>query len=131
MTLNSSKISHESTAGTLFIVSAPSGAGKTTLVRQLMEHDPAIRHSISYTTRPPRPAERDGHDLVVFFALPCFQGRTYGQYVTPPLQAIDPLRSSGWIDAMTPGCEVLLTPSNAPAELGPGRLLIDCAGSAR
>jgi guanylate kinase len=27
-----------------------------------MEHDPAIRHSISYTTRPPRPAERDGHD---------------------------------------------------------------------
>jgi len=62
MTLNSSKISHESTAGTLFIVSAPSGAGKTTLVRQLMEHDPAIRHSISYTTRPPRPAERDGHD---------------------------------------------------------------------
>jgi hypothetical protein len=78
-----------------------------------------------------RDAERDGHDLVVFFALPCFQGRTYGQYVTPPLQAIDPLRSSGWIDAMTPGCEVLLTPSNAPAELGPGRLLIDCAGSAR
>lgn len=53
---------HEATAGTLFIVSAPSGAGKTTLVRQLMAHDPAIRHSVSYTTRPPRPAERDGHD---------------------------------------------------------------------
>lgn len=52
----------ETTAGTLFIVSAPSGAGKTTLVRQLMEQDPAIRHSVSYTTRPPRPAERDGHD---------------------------------------------------------------------
>ena len=50
------------TAGTLFIVAAPSGAGKTTLVRKLMEHDPGIRHSVSYTTRQPRPAERGGHD---------------------------------------------------------------------
>jgi len=49
-------------AGTLFVVSAPSGAGKTTLVRMLMEHDPAIHHSVSYTTRPPRPGERDAHD---------------------------------------------------------------------
>lgn len=53
---------HETTAGTLFIVAAPSGAGKTTLVRQLMAQDPAIRHSVSYTTRAPRAAERDGHD---------------------------------------------------------------------
>lgn len=50
------------TAGALFIISAPSGAGKTTLVRKLMDHDPGIRHSISYTTRSPRPAERNGHD---------------------------------------------------------------------
>lgn len=49
-------------AGALFIVSAPSGAGKTTLVRKLMERDSAIRHSVSYTTRTPRPGERDGHD---------------------------------------------------------------------
>jgi guanylate kinase len=49
-------------AGALFIVSAPSGAGKTTLVKMLMEHDPGIRHSISYTTRQPRPAEQNGHD---------------------------------------------------------------------
>lgn len=49
-------------AGALFIVSAPSGAGKTTLVRKLMERDPGIRHSVSYTTRQPRPGERDGHD---------------------------------------------------------------------
>ncbi len=63
MTITSSQITaNESTAGTLFIVSAPSGAGKTTLVRKLMEQDPAIRHSVSYTTRPARPAERDGHD---------------------------------------------------------------------
>jgi len=49
-------------AGALFVVSAPSGAGKTTLVRKLMERDPGIRHSVSYTTRQPRPGERDGHD---------------------------------------------------------------------
>lgn len=49
-------------AGALFIVSAPSGAGKTTLVKKLMERDAAIRHSVSYTTRHPRPGERDGHD---------------------------------------------------------------------
>jgi guanylate kinase len=53
---------NESVAGTLFIVSAPSGAGKTTLVKLLMERDPGIRHSISYTTRAPRPAEVDGRD---------------------------------------------------------------------
>jgi guanylate kinase len=58
-------------AGTLFIISAPSGAGKTTLVRKLMEIDPAIRHSVSYTTRPPRPAERDGHDYH-FIDIPTF-----------------------------------------------------------
>lgn len=50
------------TAGALFIVSAPSGAGKTTLVKMLMEHDPGIRHSVSFTTRQPRPAEVNGRD---------------------------------------------------------------------
>jgi len=50
------------TAGALFIISAPSGAGKTTLVQKLMAQDPGIRHSISYTTRQPRPAEQNGRD---------------------------------------------------------------------
>jgi guanylate kinase len=48
--------------GNLFIVSAPSGAGKTTLVRLLLESDPQIGVSISHTTRPPRPGERDGRE---------------------------------------------------------------------
>jgi len=48
--------------GALVVIAAPSGAGKTTLVRALLERLPAIRFSISYTTRPPRPAERDGVD---------------------------------------------------------------------
>ena len=46
--------------GTLFVVSAPSGAGKTSLVRALRERRPALQFSVSYTTRPPRPGEIDG-----------------------------------------------------------------------
>jgi guanylate kinase len=48
--------------GKLFVIAAPSGAGKTSLVRALMERRPALRFSISYTTRQQRPTERDGHD---------------------------------------------------------------------
>jgi guanylate kinase len=48
--------------GRLFVIAAPSGAGKTSLVRALMEREPALRFSISYTTRPPRPTEIDGRD---------------------------------------------------------------------
>ena len=46
--------------GNLFMVVAPSGAGKSTLVNALLARDEAIRLSISYTTRPPRPKEKDG-----------------------------------------------------------------------
>lgn len=48
--------------GVLYIVSAPSGAGKTSLVKALLKADPAIRLSVSYTTREPRPGETDGRD---------------------------------------------------------------------
>jgi len=46
--------------GNLFVVAAPSGAGKTTLTRALLQREPAIGLSVSYTTRAPRPGERDG-----------------------------------------------------------------------
>jgi len=46
--------------GILFIVSAPSGAGKTTLCNMAVDFFPDLRHSISYTTRPPRPGETNG-----------------------------------------------------------------------
>ncbi len=48
--------------GNLFIVTAPSGAGKTSLVRALLATDSAMRLSVSYTTRPMRPGEVDGVD---------------------------------------------------------------------
>ena len=48
--------------GNLFVVVAPSGAGKTSLVTKLLEADPHIRLSVSYTTRAPREGEVDGRD---------------------------------------------------------------------
>ena len=48
--------------GRLFVIAAPSGAGKTSLVRALMERDPKLHFSVSHTTRKRRPNEREGHD---------------------------------------------------------------------
>lgn len=54
--------------GILFIISAPSGAGKTTLCKEVVDILPNLRHSVSYTTRPPRSGEVDGRDY--FFITP-------------------------------------------------------------
>lgn len=48
--------------GLMLVLSSPSGAGKTTLARLLLESDPGIAMSVSVTTRPKRPAEIDGRD---------------------------------------------------------------------
>ena len=48
--------------GLIIIISAPSGTGKTTLVREVMDRLPGLRFSVSYTTRLPRPNEKDGED---------------------------------------------------------------------
>ena len=48
--------------GILYIISAPSGAGKTTLCRELLDIFPELRHSISFTTRKARPGEIEGKD---------------------------------------------------------------------
>jgi guanylate kinase len=49
-------------SGNLFIISAPSGAGKTSLVHALLDINTHIDLSVSYTTRDPRPGEQDGKD---------------------------------------------------------------------
>ncbi len=54
--------SEPSVRGQLLVISAPSGAGKTTLARRFVSFTPGARFSISATTRPPRGAERDGVD---------------------------------------------------------------------
>jgi guanylate kinase len=60
--------------GTLFVVSAPSGAGKTTLVKMLLDRDPQVQHSVSYTTRAARAGEQHGReyhfiDIATFVAM--------------------------------------------------------------
>ncbi len=98
------------TRGLLFIVSAPSGAGKTTLVRGLLERDPQISLSISHTTRLPRPGEVDGvayhfvptekfeamRDAGDFLEWAQVHGNCYGT-------------SRSWLeDRLSAGCDVLL-----------------------
>jgi guanylate kinase len=48
--------------GLIFVISAPSGTGKTTLVKRVMKELPGLKFSVSYTTRLPRANERDGED---------------------------------------------------------------------
>ena len=59
-------------SGTLFIVSAPSGAGKTSLVKALLASEPDVKLSISHTTRPARPGEENGRDYH-FVSAPAFE----------------------------------------------------------
>jgi len=61
-------------AGCLFVVAAPSGGGKSSMVNALLEREPEIRLSVSYTTRPARPGESEGNhyhfvDVPTFLAL--------------------------------------------------------------
>ncbi len=54
----------EKRKGSLFIVSAPSGAGKTTLCKEVVLSLPGLKESVSYTTRPPRRGEVNGRDYI-------------------------------------------------------------------
>ena len=96
--------------GHLYIVAAPSGAGKTTLVRMLLENDPAIRVSISCTTRAPRPGEEDGREYH-FVDVPDFVERvSRGEFLEwAEVHGNYYGTSKSWIEAeMTAGRDVLL-----------------------
>ena len=58
--------------GLLYVVTAPSGAGKSSLIKALLAQDPGLTLSVSYTTRAPRPGEQDGREYH-FVDLPRFQ----------------------------------------------------------
>ncbi|MCG6953300.1 MAG: guanylate kinase [Betaproteobacteria bacterium] len=59
-------------SGLLFVVTAPSGAGKSSLIRAALAEEPAIRLSVSYTTRAPRAGEQDGREYH-FVDAPTFE----------------------------------------------------------
>lgn len=76
-----STASSSAAAGSVLVVAAPSGAGKSTLVNRLLADDPAVRLSISFTTRAPRGAEVHGQQYF-FVDLPTFDGmRRAGEFV--------------------------------------------------
>lgn len=92
-------------AGTALVVCAPSGAGKTTLVKRLLEKYGRLSFSVSCTTRPPRPGEKDGRDYY-FMDRPCFMrlveeeyfaewAEVHGNYYGTPLKAARDLLSRG------------------------------------
>ena len=92
-------------AGNLFMVVAPSGAGKSSLVNALLAADPAIRLSISATTRSPRPGEQDGREYH-FVSVPSFErmrrenallewAEVHGNFYGTPREWIDRQTESG------------------------------------
>lgn len=96
--------------GLLFVVSAPSGAGKTTLCKEIVSIVPGLQHSISYTTRKPRPGEVHGREYF-FVDEGQFQGMiqrnefaewapVYGHLYGTPRQALT--------ETMEKGLDVLL-----------------------
>ncbi|WP_306254022.1 guanylate kinase [Parvularcula sp. IMCC14364] len=67
--------------GLLFVVSSPSGAGKTTLCNRLLKTDPDLTLSVSATTRPMRPSEKDGQDYHFVSEQTFFDMQQQGQFL--------------------------------------------------
>ncbi|MFW2403731.1 MAG: guanylate kinase [Gammaproteobacteria bacterium] len=91
--------------GQLFVFSAPSGAGKTTLVRRVMRERPELTFSVSYTTRPRREGEKHGHDYF-FLSRDAFESMrddgeflefadVFGNYYGTGRQQVDRMRDDG------------------------------------
>jgi guanylate kinase len=91
--------------GVLFVLSSPSGAGKSTISRMLLQADPLLRMSISATTRPIRPGEQDGVDYH-FVGLSRFKemasageflewAHVFGHRYGTPARPVDEILSSG------------------------------------
>jgi guanylate kinase len=97
-------------SGCLFVVAAPSGGGKSSMVNGLLEREPGIRLSVSWTTRAPRPGEREGEhyhfvDVPAFLAL-----KDRGEFLEHALVHGNwYATSAGWLKAqIAAGQDVLL-----------------------
>jgi guanylate kinase len=91
--------------GLMLVLSSPSGAGKTTLSRQLLENDSQIQLSVSFTTRQKRPGEQDGVDYR-FVDTATFRGmierkqfleyaQVFGNYYGTPRAPVEAALSAG------------------------------------
>jgi guanylate kinase len=99
-----------SSGATLFIVSAPSGAGKTSLVKALLESTPDLVVSVSHTTRAMRPGERDGVDYH-FTDVETFRGMIEAGAFLEHAQVFDNYygTSQAAVEAeLAKGCDVIL-----------------------
>jgi guanylate kinase len=101
-------VKHDSarTRGLLIVISGPSGVGKDTVIKHLLELDPKLKYSVSYTTRSPRPGEIDGvdyrfvnkeefqrlirEDALLEYAT--YDGHLYGTPIVP----LDQARAAGY-----------------------------------
>lgn len=91
--------------GLLIVISGPSGVGKDTVIKRLLELDPNLRYSVSYTTRSPRPGEVDGVNYHfasrdeferfvregAFLEYATYDGNLYGT----PIAQLDEVRAAG------------------------------------
>ena len=91
--------------GLMFVLSSPSGAGKTTITRALLNNNPNLEISISATTRPRRPGEVDGQDYY-FVDIPQFNAmvdngemlehaKVFGNYYGTPKQPVEEALNRG------------------------------------
>jgi guanylate kinase len=95
-----------SNRGLLLVISGPSGVGKDTVIKRLLELDPNVKYSVSYTTRPPRPGEvegiayrfvnRDGFERLIregaLLEYATYDGHLYGTPIAP----LDEARAAGY-----------------------------------
>lgn len=97
-------------AGRLFMVTAPSGAGKSSLVNALLAADPAIMLSISHTTRDPRPGEVNGREYHFVSVAEFEERKTHGEFLESALVHGNYYGTSRvWIEEqMAAGRDVLL-----------------------
>jgi len=96
--------------GRLFVIAAPSGTGKTSLVKALMERQPRLKFSVSYTTRKPRSQEVDGRDYH-FIGKEQFQDMIASDQFLEHAQVFDNFYGTGIktvIDALEQGQDLLL-----------------------
>ena len=86
--MNNSSPEKSAPRGRLFVVAAPSGAGKTSLVKALLKRRPQLRLSVSHTTRKPRPTEAEGREYF-FVAVDKFRELAHDQQFLEHAQVFD------------------------------------------